>query len=271
MTNYIRQLHPAAVALHLILELILIMIVPYDEKMLVIYVLVSLNYVCCLGMVSYLKSLKMHVGICVVMGLFNMLFNPAGDTPLLYINGRALTADALLYGVYMGVMISAMFMWFRLFQDVFDNRKITYLIGARLPVTGLVISMVFCYYDKFVTKIHKIKEVWGTYGLRENPGSVKKAGIILSVLLSVMLEDSAETAMSMNARGYGRKKTTRYIQYRFSVMDGVLVFATAGMVAALFLIENAVPMYSIISVFFLLPVGYNVYKELQWKYYLWKI
>lgn len=271
MTNYIRELHPWATVIYFVLQLLLIMVVPYDEKILIVFFMMSLNCICSLGIRSYMKSLKMYIGIVCIMGIFNMIFNPAGETPFIYINGRALTIESLLYGVYMGVMVSALFMWFRIFQDVLDNRKITYLIGSKLPVTGLIISMVFCYYDKFVTKIQKIKEVWSTYGFLEDPGAVKKAGIILSVLLSVMLEDSMETAMSMNARGYGRKKRTGYTKYIWVGMDYIFMSASVGMVVSLAFIENTILLYGIISVFLLLPVGYNIYKELQWKYYLSKI
>lgn len=269
MINYIRELHPWAAVIYLLMSLILIMTSPYNNRMILVFALLSINCICSLGAKKYFKSLKFYIVMILFLAVFNMMFNPKGNTPFLYINDRPFTKEALLYGIYMGFMVSAVFAWFQLFQDIFDNRKITYLIGSRLPVTGLIISMVFCYYEKFLTKIDKIKEVWDTYAIEAAKDPLKKAGIILSVLLSVMLEDSVDTAMSMNARGYGKGKRTNYTQYSIQTMDVILLIASAAMLAIL--IWNPACISICMIIFMLLPVIYNMFKELQWKFYLSKI
>lgn len=269
MTNYLRELHPWSAIVYLLMVLVLIMTSPYEIQMVYMFLLMSLNCMFSSGVKKYVKSLKLYIVMIVFLAVFNVIFNPMGDTPFLYINGRPLTKESFQYGMYMGFMVSSLFLWFQLFSDVFDNRKITYLIGSRLPVTGLIISMVFCYYDKFITKIDKIKEVWDTYALKVAQSPIKKAGITLSVLLSVMLEDSVDTAMSMNARGYGKGKRTQYICYSFQFMDGVLL-VTAGMMLGIN-IWNPTGKQVCVWIFMLLPVVYNIVKELQWKFYLSKI
>ncbi len=265
MENYIRQLHPWAAAVYMFVTLFLIMASPYDTQMVLVFALLSVNCICSLGVKKYFQSLKLYIVIILFLAVFNMIFNPKGDTPFLYINDRPFTKESLLYGMYMGVMVSAVFVWFQLFQDVLDNRKITYLIGSRLPVTGLIISMVFCYYEKFLTKIDKIKEVWNTYALEAAKDPLKKAGIILSVLLSVMLEDSVDTALSMSARAYGTGKRTSYRGYSIQAMDILLIAASAGMLILLALKPAAIQVW--LAAFLLLPVIYNMFKELQWKFY----
>lgn len=269
MKNDIRQLHPWAAAIYMLVSLFLIMASPYNQQMVLLLLLLSVNCISSMGVKTYLKSLKFYIGTILFFGLFNMLFNSKGDTVFFYVNDRPFTQEALLYGVYMGCMVSAVFIWFLLFQNVFDNRKITYLIGSRLPVTGLIISMVFCYYEKFLTKLHKIQEVWNTYAIREAKVPLKKAGIILTVLLSVMLEDSVDTAMSMKARGYGTGKRTSYVRYSFRFAD---VFFTGVSILMLPAFLSKMPYLTVyIVVYLLLPVMYHVMKELQWKYYLSKI
>lgn len=269
MTNYIRELHPWAAVIYMVMSLFLIMASPYNYQMILVFVLLSINCICSLGAKTYLKSLKFYIVIILFLGVFNMIFNPKGNTVFLYINDRPFTQESLLYGVYMGFMVAGIFIWFLLFQDIFDNRKITWLIGSRLPVTGLIISMVFCYYEKFLTKIHKIQEVWNTYAIKEAKDPLKKAGIILSVLLSVMLEDSVDTAMSMNARGYGKGKRSSYVSYSFHFMDALLIAASVVMFIMFLWKPSHLNMDMV--VFLLLPVIYNMIKELQWKYYLSKI
>lgn len=247
----------------------MVMASPYDTQMILVFVLLSVNCICSLGLRKYAKSIRFYMMVIFFLAVFNVIFNSQGQTPLLYINDRPFTKESLLYGMYMGFMVSALFVWFQLFQDVFDNRRITYLIGSRLPVTGLILSMVFCYYEKFITKIDKIKEVWNTYAFAEAKDPLKKAGIILSVLLSVMLEDSVDTALSMDARGYGKGKRTSYLCYAFGIMDGILLASTAAM-AVIYVCKP--PEFKVyMAVFLLLPVIYNIAKELQWKFYQSKI
>jgi len=269
MSNYMKEIHPWPAVIYLFMTLFLIMATPYDQRTIGIFLLLSIHFICSLGLGRYAKSLKFYIGMMIFFAVFNCLFNPRGETAFLYINDRALTKESLEYGMYMGIMVSSMLLWFGIFQDIFDNRKITYLIGSRFPVTGLIISMVFCYYEKFLAKIDKIKEVWNTYGFTAAGNPIKKAGIILSVLLSVMLEDSMETAMSMNARGYGKGKRTSYVSYPIQLVDFVLLAATAVMIAVFIWSPSNLMLF--VSFFMLLPVIFNIYKELQWKYYLSKI
>lgn len=269
MTGYLSKQHPWTVAVYMFFILFFIMTTPYDTQMILLFVLLSVNSIVNFGIVRYVKSLKMYLIIIVALALFNVIFNPKGDTPFLYINDRPFTKESLYYGVYMGFMVSALMIWFQLFQLVFDNSRITYLIGSRLPVIGLIISMVFCYHEKFRTKIDKIQEVWNTYGIDQQFSTVKKAGIVLAVLLTVMLEDSVDTALSMCARGYGKGKRTSYKKYSFEGMDCILLVASVGMLAVY--IFGLSQLYGCLVFYLMLPVVYNIVKELQWKFYLSKI
>lgn len=270
MTNYFRELHPWSTALYMFMALFLVMTSEYNIIMMLIFFALSLNDIYIRGVLPYLKSLGGYLVVIIVMAGFNVIFNHNGDTPFLYINDIPLTVESFTYGLFMGVMICSLLLWFKIFNDIFDSRKITYMIGKRLPVTGLIISMVFCYYEKFLSKIDKIKEVWDTYGTEKRFGKVKNAGIILSVLLSVMLEDSVDTAMSMSARGYGRKKRTDYIRYHYSIMDSILmILSVCGFLFIIVLKTDR--LYFVTTIFLMIPVIYNIYKEIEWKYYLSKI
>jgi energy-coupling factor transport system permease protein len=149
-----------------------------------------------------------------------------------------------------------------MFNQYFDNKKIVYLIGGRFPSTALIISMVFCFYDKFLYKIDKIKEVWRTFEKKGRLSKIRNAGIVLSVLLSAMLEDSVDTAKSMNARGYGTGKRTRYTPYTWKKIDFMIVLCAVA--AVLLPIE-------IVAIIAIIPTIYNICKEIQWKFYLWRI
>lgn len=268
MTNYFKELHPVSVAAYMIGMLLLILFTPYDYKMFLVLIIISFFSLYIYGIKKYLQSLAGFFVVMIGFSIFNMIFYHAGETPFLYVNDVPLTVESLEYGFYTGAMVCALFLWFKLMQELLDNRKITYLIGRKLPVIGLVISMVFTYYDKFVWKIDKIKEVWNTYEKEEKIGRLKYAGIIFSVLLSVMLEDSVKTAQSMKARGYGSNTRTNYNSYSFRLSDAAIICVTIIILVARFTVLTGFKHSFYLSILYMIiPVLFNIGRELQWKVY----
>lgn len=270
MTNYLKELHPFSIGCYLFFLLFLILTADYNQDMVILFFAFSLFVFYHDGIATYGKMMGSFMLMILGFALFEVIFYHQGEHPFLYINGIPLTMEALFYGVAMGCMVAALFLWFRIFNRIFDSRKITWMLGSRFPVTGLILSMVFCYYDKFRHKLDKIQEVWESYGTEKKFGTFKHSGIVLSVLLSVMLEDSVDTAMSMNVRAYGKGKRTSYVHYTWQLADVFFVLCTIFAIVRYLIVP---PQQHRTVMFFLVivPILYNIYKELQWKYYLWKI
>ena len=72
----------------------------------------------------------------------NPLFSQNGITVLFYLGDRAYTLEALLYGLNMSVMVSAVILWFKSLNAVLTDDKMQYLFSKSLPKTTLVITMV---------------------------------------------------------------------------------------------------------------------------------
>lgn len=268
--NYFNELHPFSGILYMIILLGTVITADYGWEMLIVFVLVSINVIELNGVCAYFKSLRVYFVIMIATALFNLIFNHRGNTPFLYVNDIPLTVDSLIYGLFTGMMIATLLMWFLMFNKFFDNRKIVYLIGGKFPSIALIISMVFCFYEKFLYKIDRIKEVWRTFEKTGRLSKIKNAGIVLSVLLSAMIEDSVDTAKSMNARAYGKYKRTKYVPYKIRLDDILILVVTGAMTICLWQIQTPVR-YMIIGTFAIVPTIYNIYKEIQWKFYLWKI
>ncbi len=269
MTNFFREIHPWAIMIYLLGAIWRIAITDYDITMIYWFIALSCTDISISGIRDFGKRLRYYAGMILVMAAFQVVFNHSGDRVFLYVNGQPWTWDAFVYGFYMGCMVSGLCLWFQVFQKCLDNQKITYMIGNRFPTVALIINMVFCYYEKFIYKIDKIREVWHAYGTEKTLGGKKHAGILLSVLLTVMLEDSIDTAMSMSARGYGSGKRTHYKVYPWMLRDSI-VTGVAGLVCIGCMFWKA-GVVKIGMLYMILPVLYNGYKELQWKYYQWKI
>lgn len=269
MTNYFKERHPLAVVIYLLGMLLLIVTSEYDKIMILWFCLLAVNDIMVFGPAESLRSMRYYFVMIAAMAVFQVIFYHQGETVFLYVNDQPWTIEALLYGVYMGFMVAALFLWFRLFQSLLDNQKITWLLGKRFPVIALIVSMVFCYYEKFLYKIDKIKEVWSTFGTEQKFGKLKHAGIILSVLLTVMLEDSVDTAMSMTARGYGTCRRTSYMRYPWEWSDTALILLAVAICTPYMLGVRKIVVLCML--FAIIPTIYNIYKEIQWKYYLSRI
>lgn len=267
MNQYLQERHPGIAGLYLLVMLAVILLTGYNDEMIIIFAAIFV----CVGSMDVWKNIRRLAGYACVTGFFiffELIFYHNGQTPFLYVYGVALTVEAVKYGLAAGLLVCALFQWFLYFQEILDNAKITWLIGKKFPVISLMISMVFSYYGKFCRKIEKIKEVWECYGGVEKYGRVKYYGILLSVLLSVMLEDSVDTAQSMRARGYGEGRRRSFCHYPLEPDD----FLIAGVgIFFLILLVYTGNSWKIRACILLFPVIYNLYKELQWKFYQSKI
>ncbi len=253
---------------YLISLIIYIITTEYSEKIIMLMLAMSAYILWRRGIISYIKTMVGYALIMVLFALFNMAFNHWGTTALIYINDVPWTKESLIYGFHTGAMVCALFLWFKIFEECMNNVRIIYCIGKYLPTIALIISMVFTYYEKFVNKIDKIREVWHSYTANQNIGKVRFAGIVFSVLLTVMLEDSATTAKSMAARSYGKFKRSTYRSYDFGTGDAGMIIITVLMAVAR--IAGIANIYAVM-VFAVIPIIYDFGKVIEWKVYQLRI
>lgn len=189
----------------------------------------------------YLKGAKAFVqffGLClpvtVISALINSLFCHYGVTVLFILpDGNNFTAEALLYGVFTGVMLSGVIMWFSCYNEIFTTDKFLYVFGKILPSFSLVISMALRFIPRYRVQAERISQAQrGIHsGITDgNAAERAKHGIsVISVLTTWALENGVETSDSMRARGYGLKGRTSFSLYKF---DANSVFMLAAMAVA---------------------------------------
>ena len=261
--NHFSNFHPATLLFYFILLIVIIFMCDYDVVLIYAFISLSLCVIYLEGIKAYIKTLSYYIILTAATGIFNCIFNHSGDKVFLYVNDTPLTLDALFYGLYTGVLISCLLMWFKLFNRSIDNGKINYLIGRYFPVTGLIISMCFSFTKRFRLKLDIIRQSLYTIGI--NKLTLKNASVTFNTLMNVMLHDSVLTATSMTARGYGLKRRRLYKRYGACAKDFVFII-----IAALLFILAVLFRLFIIPLT-LAPVIYNIYKEIEWKYYQSKI
>jgi energy-coupling factor transport system permease protein len=227
----------------------------------------------------------------VAAAIINPLFNHKGEVILLYLpGGNPLTFESIVYGVYAGVLLISMILWFRVINEVMTSDKWIYLFGRVIPSLSLLISMSLQFIPRFISIIRETATVQKYAGYSISDGSiivkVKNCGKILSASATRIFDDAIYTSDSMKSRGYGIKKRTNYSIFRFSVRDAVICswFVSLGAYVAIGKISGAVKFYYFplftdiswslysITVFFayfmlcITPVILIIGEKLKWRF-----
>lgn len=171
-------------------------------------------------------------GFCAAMtaasAITNPLFSHRGATPLFFINDSPVTLEAVVYGIYLGLMISAVIMWFTLLNRLIGNDEILYLFSAVSPKIALVITMILGLVPRLTRKFREISDAQkgsGIYTSESRADKIRFGSGIFTALLGWSMESSIETSMSMKARGFGLHRRTLAAKRRFCAADIALLAA----------------------------------------------
>ena len=168
--------------------------------------------------------------------VINPLFVHKGTTNLFILNNNPITLESVIYGLVMGLMISATILWFSSFNSIMTSDKLLYIFGTASPKIALILSMALRYiplYGKQVKKVRQAQQVMGLYKEDNAIDKIRAGARIFSVMVSWALENGVITADSMTARGYGVTKRTRFSIFRWFRQDCMLLAASLVLTAVL--------------------------------------
>ncbi len=244
---------------------------------------------------NILRSLVWLLPVVLLPVIVNPLVNHRGNTPLLYVNDQPITMEAILYGLFTGVMIAAMLFWFQAYSKSLDSDGFLYLFGKRFPSIALMVTMIFRFVPQFHKSLQEIAAVQKTLGVSTSQGTLKQrlqaGGMLLSALISITLEDSLQTADSMNSRGYGLPGKTRAKKIRFTLRDGLLFGAALGELLFFLLLwgmgktdfyyfpaltstgwtPEVIVFFAVTCIYFLIPIFIMIGEEIKWLFLKSKI
>lgn len=178
------------------------------------------------GVVKSASFLKLVLPVIVLIAVFNMLFVHKGVTLLFTLYDISFTLEALVYGICQGGLFAAVVLWISCYNTVVSAEGFMAVFGRLSPNLSLVFSMALT----FIPRLRKnMNEINDSRALINNEKSrIKKAIANLSALVSMTLEESIETAVSMKSRGFNNKRTV-YSKHRFSLKDGVVIAVEIAM------------------------------------------
>lgn len=237
---------------------------------------------------------RLLVLLFLLITVTNPFFSHNGATVWFYINGNAVTAEALFCGGGTALMIVSVLLWCRALSEVITGDKIVYLAGKTVPQTAVVLAAAMRYIPllrRQAAAIGQAQKAMGIYTSDSYTDRVKASLRIFSALVGWSLEHAVETGKSMKARGGGAKRPTSYSLYRFSARDvpvlAVTLLLTAVVLAAafsgsfdfsyypIFRLSAFTPMavfgYLAFAGLAFLPAVLEVTERVQWHYYKSKI
>lgn len=182
-------------------------------------------------------TVLLFIPISVFSVIILPLFNHNGVTPLFYINDMAVTLENIVYGIIMTIMLMAVTLWFVTAGCMIDSEKILYVTSRISPKIALVISMVLRFIPMMVKRWREIHEAQTGMLCIQGTGLTKRARQFtkeLSILISWSLENSIDTSVSMESRGYGTGRRSSY--HRFSIKKKDIYFWLIFAVLSFFII-----------------------------------
>ncbi len=240
------------------------------------------------------RNIAFYLPMFILIAVTNPLFSHNGETPLFFMNGNAVTWEAIVYGISIAIMLVAVMLWCKCYTIIMTSDKFLYLFGSIIPHIALILSISIRFIPQFKDQIKRVSYAQKAMGLYTSDSYLDKLGSafrVFSVMITWSLESAVETGNCMKARGYGLKGRTHFSLFRFRKEDGILLtycivcigIALLGVafksipfyfyprISGLTYTLPAILTYSSFFALAFMPCVYELKENLKWKYYVSKI
>lgn len=222
-----------------------------------------------------------------ILAFINPLVSHNGVTVLFVMNQNPITLEALIYGIAAATMILSVIYWFRSYTEIMTSDRLLYVFGFLSPKLALVLSMSLRYVSLFSEQAKKVNQTQKALGLykEDNIVDTMKGKLrVFSILLTWALENGIITADSMQARGYGKGKRSRFTKFQMRKQDVVFILLSVllfvGCVLGIREVEvqyypavrigkataRAVSGYVAYALLACLPAMIEIKEKIKWKY-----
>ncbi len=286
--------HPFSLFTYFISMLVISMFTVHPVMLLIALLAGITFYICIANVKEFFWGLLFQIPFFILIALTNPLFSHNGATPLFFMNGNAVTLEAILYGVDIALMIIVVIYWCKCYSIIVDSEKFIYLFGKAIPKLSMVLSMALKFIPMFKKQMKKISKAQKTLGYYSNDNMVDRLRNMMRVfscMVTWSLEHAIALSKSMNGKGYGLKGRTHFHNFRFRRKDSVLLLVTIIMdvvVVSMMMIGISVfrfyPMiseikydtgniiiYAAFAIMAFTPAFLEIKENLKWKYYVERI
>jgi energy-coupling factor transport system permease protein len=146
--------------------------------------------------------------------------------------GGRWTWDALVYGANTGVALMLTVAVFAIVQSTVRSADLVSLLPRPLYRLGTVFALSVAFTPKAIASFHSIQEA---RSLRAQRTGWRGIPALVVPLLLTTLEQALQYGESLDARGYGNQRRSRYRPIRWSVADGIATVLAVVSIAVLIL------------------------------------
>ena len=222
-TGY-QRFHPVSAAVHLLSCMVLLMFSTNP-------VICGLGWISGLSMCLLLRRGRTQWSYylwSIILGLAVILTNPLithrGNTVLFFVNSNPFTLEAVFFGVYMAVILTAVLFWCRVWNTVMSTDRIMFILQKTLPKASLVLTGALRFFPLLADRWRQIRRAQLATG--EEGRGIRAAAAQFSSLVTWSMEHAIGAAASMRSRGYGLKGRKSYTNFRFTGQDLFLLIYT---------------------------------------------
>lgn len=231
MRSGFARLHPLVNLTFFVLVLAFAMFISHPAVQLAGLVCAALFALRCTGR-GFGRRMAMLLPLMLLAAVVNPLVSHQGVTVLFrFPSGNACTLESVLYGISAAVRLGTAVLWFMGWNAVMTSDKFVYLFGRILPSLSLTLSMGLRFVPRLLRRTREVAQAQKLARPAERGwlASIRRAGRVVSIVVTWALENALDTADSMKSRGYGLPKRTAFSLFRFTLRDGICL----GVLAAL--------------------------------------
>ena len=231
MRSGFARLHPLVDLTFFVLVLAFAMFLSHPAVQLAGLVCAALFALRCTGR-GFGRRMAMLLPLMLLAAVVNPLVSHQGVTVLFrFPSGNACTLESVLYGISAAVRLGTAVLWFMGWNAVMTSDKFVYLFGRILPSLSLTLSMGLRFVPRLLRRTREVAQAQKLARPAERGwlAGIRRAGRVVSIVVTWALENALDTADSMKSRGYGLPKRTAFSLFRFTLRDGICL----GILAAL--------------------------------------
>lgn len=195
------------------------------------FLFVSWFYMRSFPSISLQKQIRMNLFFMLLTCITNPIFQGRGIYILCYIGNRAITLEALCYGLDFGCMLAGTMNLLKVYSYIIHTDQILYLITRISKNAAIIFSLSL---QQFQRLRHQYEELKIARSLLYQPTSwltkAKESTDIVSSLITWLMETSVDTSISMKSRGYGNEKRTHYTKYTIESRDQIFLLVNYIMI-----------------------------------------
>ncbi len=222
---------------------LLILVIGSDNPLIIIGIFVPI--ICILAATSKLPSLKRSILLFVPFALLtiiiNLIFVTQGTTVIFVLFNRAFTLEAFIYAFSLSFKLLLVILIFTLLGVMIDSDKAVSFFSSVMPKTTVTMMISLKMFPQMKKRMTSLKEIYSIRGVDFQVKGLKNKIKSYAPLLSVILEDSLESAFDIGeaayVRGFLSSKRTVYDRQKLKNYDYIIFFSSIILLGVFIIIK----------------------------------